>query len=74
MISYTVLTQELGGTAEVAATLGCTKQQISKLREKATFPEPLVVLKATPLWDLRDIRHFRDTWSRRHKALDRISM
>ncbi len=73
-MSELVMTNDLGGSAEVAATLGCPKQQIAKLRQRRDFPEPLVLLAATPIWDLRDIRHFRDTWKRRHKALDRITM
>lgn len=57
----------LVGVAEVAAELGCHKQQLYSIRKKPGFPEPLVELAATPVWDLRDIRQFKDTWKRRRK-------
>ena len=64
--------QQLGGTAEVAAALGCPKQQLAKLRQRADFPHPVVMLAATPVWDLREVRSFGDGWVRR-KSLDRVS-
>lgn len=63
---------QLAGTSEVAAVLGCPKQQLHKLRQRDDFPQPVAHLAATPVWDLRDVREFRDLWKRRHKALDRI--
>lgn len=59
----------LAGLAEVAAELGCSKQQISALRRRADFPEPVVNLAATPIWDIRDIRHFKGEWTNRRKRL-----
>lgn len=72
MIRLHVPVAQLAGTSEVAAVLGCPKQQLHKLRQRDDFPEPVIVLAATPIWDLRDIRDFRDTWKRRSKALDKI--
>jgi hypothetical protein len=57
----------IGGTAEVAALLGCPKQQIHTLRKRADFPKPIKHLSATPLWDLESIRQFATTWNRRRK-------
>lgn len=59
----------LAGVAEVANELGCSKQQIHGLRKRADFPEPVVNLAATPIWDIRDIRHFKGEWKNRRKAL-----
>lgn len=55
----------LVGVAEVAKELGCHKQQLYSIRKKHDFPDPLILLKATPIWDLRDIRAFKDSWKRR---------
>lgn len=63
---------QLAGTAEVAGVLGCAKQQVYKLRQRPDFPQPVATLAATPVWDLREVRDFRDIWKRRHLALDRI--
>lgn len=60
-----VPTEALGGTAEVAELLGCTRQQIYSLRQREDFPEPEARLAATPVWDLRKISEFKDHWIRR---------
>lgn len=60
---------QLGGTAEVAKELSCPKQQIHSLRRRKDFPSPVCKLAATPLWDLREVRSFRDSWKRRNKTL-----
>jgi hypothetical protein len=56
---------KLGGTSEVAEVLGCHKQQLRKLRMRPDFPQPIVCLAATPVWDIDDILLFRETWKRR---------
>lgn len=68
MYMHVPITQ-LGGTAEVAQELGCPKQQIHSLRRRSDFPNPVCKLAATPIWDLREIRSFRDTWKRRSTPL-----
>lgn len=57
----------LGGTSEVAELLGCPPQQLYSLRHRQDFPQPLVKLKATPVWDLDEIAAFKLTWKRRTK-------
>ena len=71
MITVPVL--QLAGAAEVARVLGCRKQQITKLRQREDFPAPVAFLAATPIWDLRQIRDFRDLWKRRTKDLTSTS-
>jgi hypothetical protein len=53
------------GTAEVAEALGIEKPRISRYRrlgvvltsgERIDFPEPVLVLQATPLWRGEEIR------------------
>lgn len=55
----------LAGTAEVAKELGCPKQQVYSLRKRSDFPEPIIKLAATPIWDIRQVRDFKDNWQRR---------
>lgn len=62
----------IGGVFEVAETLGCAKQQIASLRRRSNFPQPVVLLAATPVWDLKEIEEFKQTWVRhgQRKAKD----
>ena len=55
-------TEDLCGTAEAAAVLGVVKQRIHTLRKRADFPQPVVVLAATPLWDKSALLAFKTTW------------
>lgn len=57
--------KDIGGTAEVAAVLECPKQQIRSLQRNPRFPKPIEQLAATPLWDLAEVRRFKETWKRR---------
>lgn len=57
--------EHLGGTAEVADLLDCPRQQVSSLRRRTDFPEPVTMLAATPVWDLRVIHDFKSSWQRR---------
>jgi predicted DNA-binding transcriptional regulator AlpA len=50
------------GTAEVASVLGVSKQRIHSLRKLAEFPEPVIQLASTPLWDRSDILVFLAKW------------
>ncbi|CAB5222306.1 hypothetical protein UFOVP361_106 [uncultured Caudovirales phage] len=43
------------GTAEVAEILGIAKQRIHALRKNPEFPQPIVKIAATPIWDRLDI-------------------
>lgn len=64
----TIEINNIGGTAEVAAILGCPKQQIHALRRRADFPKPVAKIAASPLWNLNDIRQFGTTWVRRKRV------
>lgn len=55
-------TNDLCGTAEAAAVLGVVKQRIHTLRKRADFPQPIVTLAATPLWDRSALLAFKATW------------
>lgn len=61
-------TANIGGTAEVASVLDCPKQQIYALRRNAAFPAPFMTLASTPLWDMEQVRTFKEGWKRRPKA------
>lgn len=67
-MNETIVIANIGGTAEVAALLGCPKQQIHALRKREGFPKPVVRIAATPLWNLDDIRQFATTWIRRKRV------
>lgn len=60
----------LAGTAEVAKELQCPKQQLSALRKREDFPKPITTLAATPVWDIRLIRDFKESWERRPRTED----
>jgi Bacteriophage CII protein len=60
---------DLLGWAEAAEVLGVEKSRISRWRrlgvvlpdgERVSFPEPVLVLSAGPLWRGEDIRRLRD--------------
>ena len=53
---------DICGTAEVAEVLGVSKQRIASLRKMPTFPDPIVVLASTPLWDKMEIINFLRSW------------
>lgn len=55
-------TENLCGTAEAAAVLGVLKQRIHTLRKRSDFPQPIVILAATPLWDKAALLAFKATW------------
>ena len=55
-------TSNLCGTAEAATVLGVLKQRIHTLRKRPDFPQPIVVLAATPLWDKDALLAFKSVW------------
>lgn len=59
---YTLKPEEILGTSEVAKVLGVSKQRIHALRKNKKFPQPVVVLAATPIWDSREINAFLRDW------------
>lgn len=53
---------DYGGLAEVAEFLGVSKQTIVNWRNREkNFPEPVAVLRATPIWRMCDIRDWTKT-------------
>lgn len=54
--------ENLLGTSEVAVVLGVSKQRIHALRKNKKFPQPIVNLAATPIWDRREIDVFLAEW------------
>lgn len=56
---------ELVGIAEVAQILGVTRQRASQLQTKTTFPAPVAVLKAGPVWTRPSLNAFAEQWERR---------
>jgi len=64
MVNQIVDVDNLCGTAEAAAVLGVLKQRIHTLRKRPDFPQPIVVLAATPLWDKTALLSFKDGWKK----------
>jgi hypothetical protein len=54
--------EDILGTSEVAEVLGVSKQRIHSLRQMKEFPEPVVQLASTPLWDRKDVVSFLAIW------------
>lgn len=51
----------MGGVTEVAEELVVTRQRVAKLRERADFPDPIGELAQGPIWDLDEVRAWRDS-------------
>ena len=54
--------EDILGTSEVAEVLGVSKQRIHSLRQMKEFPDPVVQLASTPLWDRKDVVSFLALW------------
>lgn len=52
---------ELGGVTEVAIALGMSKQRVSALRARLSFPHPEAQLAQGPVWDMHKIRRWAET-------------
>jgi predicted DNA-binding transcriptional regulator AlpA len=50
---------ELMGLAEVCDFLGLERTQVQRLEARGSFPAPVAVLRATPVWRAADIRQFK---------------
>lgn len=57
---------DLAGIAEIAERAGVTKAAVQQWRRRGLgFPDPIVTLAATPVWEWPDIeRWLRDTGRR----------
>lgn len=69
----TINIDNIAGTAEVAECLECPKQQIHALRKNTQFPAPIKNIGATPLWNLDDIKVFKESWKRKGKRTPKVS-
>jgi hypothetical protein len=49
---------ECVGLGEAAALLGVSKQRVHQLAQQAGFPEPVLRLRATPVWRASDVRRY----------------
>jgi len=54
----------MGGVTEVAEAVGVSRQRLSKLRERADFPDPIGVLAQGPIWDLDAVEAWNCSGSR----------
>lgn len=55
------MSHHLMGFAEIADLLGVSRQRVTQLRASdPTFPKPVSVLRATPVWESADI----EKWAR----------
>jgi hypothetical protein len=61
----------LVGIAEVAGTLGVSKQRASELSRQSSFPRPLATLAAGPVWERHAIARFLERWPRRRTGRPR---
>ena len=50
---------DLVGLAEVAEMLGTSRRQAIRWTQRKDFPEPLVRLAATPVWEAREVRRWK---------------
>jgi len=60
--------EKLGGSTEVAALLGVSKQQFTQLRTHPDFPPPYVELASGPIWKLEHIRRWMKSSGRRSRG------
>lgn len=56
---------EMLGAAEVADTLGVSRQRVDELRRAGRLPEPIAELRASPVWPRPAIDRFLETWERK---------
>ncbi len=73
MLYARAMTLDLLGTAEAAEVLGVERSRIGRWRNRGIvlpdgrrvqFPEPVLELRATPVWRGRDIRRLREQLGR----------
>lgn len=53
------------GVAELADTLGVSRQRASELASSSRFPQPFTKLASGPVWDKHAVDAFIETWERR---------
>jgi predicted DNA-binding transcriptional regulator AlpA len=50
---------DLVGLAEVAEMLGTSRRQAIRWTQREDFPEPVLRLRATPVWEGREVRRWK---------------
>ncbi len=63
----------LVGLAEIASTLGVSKQRVGELRRRSDFPRPVAELASGPVWKLSMLKRFVAGWERKPGRPRRIS-
>lgn len=53
------------GAAEVAESLGISRQRLAELRMRSDFPAPVAELAAGPVWRASTLQRFVASWDRR---------
>lgn len=53
------------GVTELGELLGVSRQRASAISKGPTFPRPVAILHAGPVWTEPSVRHFVDTWERK---------
>ena len=56
---------DLVGLAEVAAMLNTSRTQANRWTRREDFPEPIVRLRATPVWQADDVK----AWAKQRKPV-----
>jgi predicted DNA-binding transcriptional regulator AlpA len=50
---------DLVGLAEVAEMLGTSRRQAIRWTQREDFPDPILRLRATPVWEGREVRRWK---------------
>jgi len=50
---------DLVGLAEVAEMLDTSRRQALRWTQRPDFPEPVIRLRATPVWESREVRRWK---------------
>jgi predicted DNA-binding transcriptional regulator AlpA len=56
---------EYVGLAEVAETLGVSRQRVYEIRAREDFPKPIAALASGPVWLRANLNRFIASWERR---------
>lgn len=63
---------ELAGVYEVAEEIGVSRQRVYVLAQTYGFPKPLAVLRSGSVWDLSEIRRWRNEMRPESNATPRV--
>jgi len=57
------MTHHLMGAAEIAARLGVSRQRVSQITARESFPRPVVELASGRIWESKDV----EAWISEHR-------